>query len=130
MKNIFSFKSILALCSALVIAGSMSAQEFRYFLAQHEGNTTVIYNVEFSGSDANLSPLTSVDYRAHISFKEGSEEIFIVNEVNADFQSYDIESGTMSPVFDVDAANGSYVATAFNGSSIVLIILLGYFVDT
>lgn len=120
MKNIFTFKSILALCLALIFAGSISAQEFRYFLAQHEGNTTIIYNVELSGSDANLLPLTSVDYRAHISFKEGTEEIFIVNEVNADFQSYDIESGIMSPVFDIDAANGSYVAAAFNGSSIII----------
>lgn len=120
MKNIFSFKSILSLCAALLFVGIISAQEFRYFLAQHEGNTTIIYNVELSGSDANLTTLTSVDYRAHISFKEGSEELFIVNEITADFQSYDIESGTLSPVFDIDASNGSYVATAFNGSSIVI----------
>ena len=117
MKNILSIKFIRTAFLALsffLVSGSLSADDFRYFLAQHAGSTTNLYEVVLSGSDANLNLITTVPYPAHIAYNEGSNSIFFVREDNANYQSFDLGSSDLSPVQIVNASNGQYVAVSFS----------------
>ncbi|MEZ5174226.1 MAG: T9SS type A sorting domain-containing protein [Bacteroidia bacterium] len=97
----------------LLASESLSAQAYRYFLAQHEGNTTKLYDVTISGGNADLALITSVPYKSHIAYNESSREVLFVRESNANYQSYNLESSTLSPAVTI-GVNGSFVAAAFS----------------
>lgn len=124
MKNILSLtnlKATLVAAFCLAFVSSSNADEYRYFLAQWNGAESIIYEVTIDGTDANLAEVTRVPYGSHIAFNEGTESLFIINSNNADYQTFNFASNSLSAVFDIDAPEGaSYTATGFNGSSIVI----------
>jgi len=83
-------RTALLMLTFFLFSGSLSADDYRYFLAQHAGSTTNLYEVVLSGTDANMSLITTVPYPAHIAYNEGSKSIFFVKESNANYQSYDL----------------------------------------
>ncbi|MEX1187817.1 MAG: hypothetical protein WED33_01065, partial [Bacteroidia bacterium] len=116
MKNLFSLKTFKTAFSMLVlfmVTGSLSAQDYRYFLAQHEGNSTNLYEVSLDGTDANLSLVHTVGYRAHIAYHESTKSIYFVNETNANYENFSLESNSIESSA-VIGASGSFVAASFS----------------
>ena len=124
MKNFFSIKNLKAILLVFLFGSftnSSIADEYRYFLAQWNGQTSTIYEVSINGSNADLTVLTQVPYACHIAFSESTKDILIINSSNADIQPYNVESDVLGVVYDIDASNGSYVATGFDSNGNILI---------
>jgi len=124
MKNIFSTKNLKAILLVFLFGSFTNtsiAEEYRYYLAQWNGQVSTIYQVNIAGSDADLVALTEVPYGCHIAFNESTKEIVIINSTTADFQTYNVETDVLGVVYDIDASNGQYVATGFNGEGSILI---------
>ncbi len=74
-----------------------TCMEHNTFYAEKNGNQTDIYAVNFDGTDANLSLLTSVDFEAAIAYRAINDALYMVSKTGSYIRTYHPATDTFSP---------------------------------
>ena len=95
-----------------------------YYLADIlEDGTTNIYEVELSGTTAELTSLIATsEYEVHIAFNEVDGLIYAVSKLDGSFRTLDPETGDFGPVEMLDTEVFEIVGATFNGDGKLMIL--------
>ena len=98
-------------------------QDFRYFLANNDGNGSDIYGVVLSGGEAQMTWLKSLDYGLHIAYNPMDDLLYIVRSSNGSFRTLDVSvvDGTRADETALDTPLGGAVAVAVNNDGKLVI---------
>lgn len=98
-------------------------QDFRYFLANYDGNQSDIYGIEIVGGEAQMTWLKTLDYGLHIAYNPSDDLLYIVRSSNGSFRTLDVSvvDGALSEETPLDMSLGGAVAVAVNNDGKLVI---------
>ena len=84
------------------------------FYAQYNEDETQVYSVNFSGSDANLSLITTVPFNASIAYNAVDNLIYLVSKSGSYFRAYDLSNDSFTPDVSLNQQFNSITGAFYN----------------
>ena len=103
-------------CNSSTPPSPGNCDNYKTFFAQYVAdlNQTDIYTVDFSGSNAFLTPIVSIPFEVHIAFDAPNELLYAVSKTGSTIRTYSLSTQTFLEDVSINMAFHNITSAVFN----------------